>query len=156
MIRVLFVCLGNICRSPMAEGIFQHLVDQAGLSDQMEIDSTGTHTWCVGERAHRGTRNVLRCHNITYNGRTRQVTPADLCEADYVVAMDADNVYDLRHLDHRVGLDGKLHMLLDFAPPGSPREVPDPYFDGAFEYVYSLIEVGCRGLLDHIRAEHGL
>jgi protein-tyrosine phosphatase len=156
VIRVLFVCLGNICRSPMAEGIFQHLVNQAGLSDQIEIDSTGTHTWRVGGRAHRGTRNVLRRHNITYNGRARQVTPADLCEADYVVVMDADNVYDLRRLDRRVDLEGKLHMLLDFAPPGSPREVPDPYFDGAFEYVYDLIEVGCRGLLDHIRTEHGL
>lgn len=156
MIRVLFVCLGNICRSPMAEGVFQHLVDQAGLSAQIEVDSAGTGTWHVGERAHHGTRDVLRRHGIAYDSRARQVTRADLPEADYVVAMDSDNVHELQRLDRSGELDGKLHMLLEFLPPGSPREVPDPFYEGNFDYVYELVEAGCRGLLDHIRTEYNL
>jgi protein-tyrosine phosphatase len=156
VIRVLFVCLGNICRSPMAEGVFQHLVDQAGLSDQIEVDSAGTRDWNVGGQAHRGTRATLQRHSIAYAGRARQVTLADLHAADYVLAMDFGNVYDLRDMASQGTLEGKLRMLLDFAPPGFPREVPDPIYDGRFDHVYDLVEAGCRGLLDHIRAEHSL
>jgi len=140
----------------MAEGVFRHLVEQAGLAEQIQVDSAGTGAWHVGEQAHRGTRDVLRRHGIVYEGRARQVTLADLVEADYVVAMDTDNVYDLRYIGPRKSLDGKLHLLLDFAPPGSPREVPDPYYEGNFDQVYDLVEAGCRGLLEHIRTEHGL
>jgi protein-tyrosine phosphatase len=140
----------------MAEGVFQHLVGEAGLVHHIEVDSVGTGTWHVGERPHRGTRQVLNHHGIDYDHRARQVTQSDLREADYVVAMDSDNVYDLERMDRLGNLDDKLHQLLDFAPPGSPRDVPDPYYQGNFEQVYKLVEAGCRGLLDHIRAEHGL
>jgi protein-tyrosine phosphatase len=140
----------------MAEGTFQHLVDEAGLADQIEVDSVGTGTWHVGERPHRGTRAVLAQHGIDYDHRARQVTSRDLFAADYVIAMDSDNVHDLQRMDRDGSLDGKLHMLLSFAPDGSPRDVPDPYYRGNFEHVYSLVEAGCRGLLDHIRAEHEL
>jgi len=156
MIHVLFVCLGNICRSPMAEGVFQHLVNQAGLADQIKVDSTGTSRWNLGKPAHRGTRRTLRRHGIAYEGRARQVTLADLNQADYVIAMDANNVYDLRQMASREALGGKLHLLLDFAPPGYQAEVPDPIYDGKFEQVYELVEAGCRGLLDHIRTKHDL
>jgi protein-tyrosine phosphatase len=140
----------------MAEGVFQHLVDQAGLSDQIAVDSAGTSDWNLGSRAHRGTRQELKRHNIAYQGRARQVSLADLLEADYVLAMDMDNAYDLERLAPRGALGGKLRLLLDFAPRGFPREVPDPIYDGRFEEVHRLVEAGCRGLLDHIRAEHEL
>jgi len=156
LIEVLFVCLGNICRSPMAEGVFQHLVSEAGLADRIAAGSAGTSGWHVGNPAHEGTRAVLHDHGILYHGRARQVTTADLHQADFVVAMDMSNVRDLRRLDHNDTLDGKLHLLLDFAPPGSPRDVPDPYYDGNFERVYRLVESGCSGLLEHIREEHDL
>ncbi len=156
MIEVLFVCLGNICRSPMAEGVFQHLANEAGLADRVTTDSAGTSGWHVGVPAHEGTRAVLRDHGIAYHGRAHQVTTADLHRAGFVVAMDMSNVRDLRRLDDNNILDGKLHLLLDFAPPGSPRDVPDPYYDGNFEQVYQLVESGCSGLLDHIREEHDL
>jgi protein-tyrosine phosphatase len=99
---------------------------------------------------------VLEQRGITYQGRARQVTLADLHTADYVVIMDTHNAQDLSTLTSWESLDGKLRLLLEFAPAGFPREVPDPIFDGRFEYTYDLIEVGCYGLLDYIRATHGL
>jgi protein-tyrosine phosphatase len=156
VIRLLFVCLGNICRSPMAVGVFRHLVDQASLADQIKADSASTTNWNAGRPAHRGTRQALRRRGIAYEGRARQVTQADLVEADYVIAMDTENIHDLRQGLPPGVLDGKLHLLLDFAYPGDAREVPDPIYDGRFEEVYELVEVGCRALLDHIREEHGL
>ncbi len=140
----------------MAEGVFQYLVDQAGLAGQVVIDSGGTGGWHVGEPAHRGTRDVLRRNGVAYRGRSRQVGRRDLEQFDYVVAMDAQNVNDLRRMDRTGALDGKLHLLLDFAPDGSPREVPDPYYAGNFDVVYDLVLEGCRGFLDYVRAEHGL
>jgi protein-tyrosine phosphatase len=130
------------------------MVDQSGLSDQIAVDSAGTSDWNLGSRAHRGTRRELKRHGITHQGRARQVALADLLEADYVLAMDMDNAYDLERLAPRGALEGRLHLLLDFAPQAFPREVPDPIYDGRFEEVYELVEAGCRGLLDHIRAEH--
>jgi len=140
----------------MAEGIFQHLTDRAGLSEHIQVDSTGTSGWNAGKQAHRGTRKALSIRGINYEGHARQVTLADLYQAHYVVAMDAENVNCLRQMSPRELLDGKIHLLLDFAPPGYPAEVPDPIYDGKFDQVYELIEPGCRGLLDHIRAEHDL
>ncbi len=156
MIRVIFVCLGNICRSPMAAAVFQHLVDRAGLSRQIEVDSAGTGNWHVGEPPHPGTSEILQRQGIVHSGRARQVKLDDLHTADYLVAMDVDNVAALRKLERQAVLNRKLFLLLDFAPPGSPRDVPDPYYKDNFDDVYQLIEAGCRGLLEHIRTEHKL
>ncbi len=152
MIRVLFVCMGNICRSPMAEGVFQHLVNEAGLHHQISIDSAGTTGYHAGERAHRGTLMLLEQYGIRYEGRSRQLTRQDLQDFDYIVAMDDDNVADIKSL----GTDVQIMRLLDFAPDQPVREVPDPYYDNRFQEVYDLALEGSKGLLTYIRKEHNL
>ena len=156
MINVLFVCLGNICRSPMAEAVFKDLVVKEGLDDQFYIDSVGTGDWHVGEKAHPGTRNVLSQHGIRCDSRSRQVTRTDLEQADYIIAMDLSNVSELDYSFRNVGLNGRVHLLLDFADNTRVREVPDPYYNGNFEGVYQLVDAGCRGLLAHIRDEQNI
>ena len=156
MIRVLFVCLGNICRSPMAEGVFRHLVQAEGLADRFEIESGGTGSWHVGERPHRGTQRELGARGIDLGGkRARQVSSRDLATADYVIAMDRSNLRNLQRYGSRIQLDGKLHLLLDFAEGVDTHDVPDPYYEDNFDRVYELVEAGCRGLLDYICEEEG-
>lgn len=139
----------------MAEAVFRHLVEREGLTDRIAVDSAGTGSWHVGEPPHPGTREVLRRHGIACDGRARQVTPEDLRTFDYVVAMDEENAATLRSMDRHGVLDGKLSLLLDFAPPGAPRSVPDPYYRGGFDRVFALVQAGCQGLLAHVRARHG-
>lgn len=153
-VRVLFVCLGNICRSPMAEAIFQRLVDDAGLSQRIEVDSAGTSAYHVGELAHPGTRRVLSRHGIAYDGRARQLAPGDASNSrTYFIAMDAENAEVLRD---RFGDLPHVHRLLDFATHTPVHDVPDPYYTDNFDYVYRLVEDGCRGLLAAIRADEGV
>lgn len=152
-VRVLFVCLGNICRSPMAEAVFQQLVKEAGLDQLIEVDSAGTGSWHVGEKAHRGTRQVLARRRIPYDGRARQVQETDFAGKTYIVAMDAGNMSDLRR---RFGDYPRLYRLLDFGDQSEVQDVPDPYYTQNFDYVYELVEQGCRGLLAFIRQEEQL
>jgi protein-tyrosine phosphatase len=148
----------------MAEAVFQHLVDQVGLSDQFEIDSVGTDSYHVGDPTHPGTRRILASHGVSCHSIARQVSRRDLERADYIIAMDRSNVSDLRAWAPRNSLDGRVHLLLDFVNEEerrakklpARRDVPDPYYTGNFEEVYQLVEAGCRGLLTHIRREHGL
>ncbi len=159
-IRVLFVCMGNICRSPMAEAIFRTLVEEAGLAHRFEIDSAGIGSWHVGDPPHRGTQAVLRKHNIFPDGqRARQIRPRDLTHFDYIVAMDQDNLQDLEAMARRYGLRGQLLLLLDLADPAvtnGQRDVPDPYYTGNFDYTFELVRSGCEGLLDFICKEQQL
>ena len=149
VIRVLMVCLGNICRSPMAEGVFRHHVKTAGLEGTIEVASAGTGRWHVGEPPHSGTRRELSRHGLTLGDkRAQHVSEHGPVSFDYVVAMDRDNLRDL---------GGRGVLLLDFAdPPVGTRDVPDPYYGGGFEEVYDLVDAGCRGLLAHIVEEQGL
>ena len=153
-VRVLFVCTGNICRSPMAEAIFRDLVKKAKLDDKFEIKSAGTDKWHIGERPHRGTREVLLRHAIDVNGMVaKQVTNADLSRFDYIIAMDTENISGLRSLK----IDSsKVSRLLDYAQGINARDVPDPYYDGRFELVYELVRIGAEGLLSKIREEKNL
>ena len=137
----------------MAEGVFQKMVDDAGLSDQITVDSAGTDSWHAGEKAHRGTRRILAQHDIAYDGRARQVQSRDMDANTYVIAMDGSNRSDLLR---RYGDHPRLHRLLDFASQNEVRDVPDPYYSGNFEYVYQLVHDGCRGLLTTIREQERL
>lgn len=131
----------------------QKLVDKAGLGDKISVDSAGTGSWHIGEKAHSGTRRVLQQHGIAYDGRARQVHDADIDAQTYVIAMDQSNLNDLKR---RFGSHLRLHRLLDFATQTPEREVPDPYYTGNFEYVYRLVEDGCQGLLAHIRTKENI
>lgn len=153
-VRVLFVCLGNICRSPMAEAVFQKLVNEAGLTDKILVDSAGTSSYHVGERAHPGTRRVLARHGIEYDGRARQIASQDQNNGTtYLVAMDSEN---LAALQDRFGDVPHLYRLLDFAKNANVHDVPDPYYSDNFDYVYRLVDDGCHGLLATIRHNEGL
>ncbi len=160
-VRVLFVCMGNICRSPMAEGVFRHLVAQAGLADRFEIDSAGIGAWHEGEPPDERATAAAAERGITLTGAARQILPADLREFDYVMAMDEDNLTALRRLQRRAAPEAELHLFREFdaqARPGEPLEVPDPYYGGprGFDLVYDMVDQAARGLLAHIRRERGL
>jgi protein-tyrosine phosphatase len=153
MVRVLFVCLGNICRSPTAEGVFRRMVEDAGLSHAIESLSAGTHAYHVGEGADlRSARAAKRRGYDLSPHRARRVHDSDFAEFDYVLAMDREN---LRHLEAAAGPErrAKVQMFLDYAPTAGVREVPDPYArgDDGFEQVLDLVEGACEGLLAHIR-----
>lgn len=155
MVRVLFLCLGNICRSPMAEAVFRKMVTEAGLAAVIETDSAGTGGWHAGERPHRGTLQILEQYGIAHEGiRSRQIQAADLETFDYIVAMDADNMTGLK----RVGAlkDGQAFRLLDLVEEAGDGNVPDPYYTGDFEETYRLVTRSCERLLAKIREEHRL
>jgi len=154
MIKVLFVCMGNICRSPTADGVFKHIVEQAGLGDQIYIDSAGTHSYHIGSQPDSRSQAAALKRGIDLSSlRARQVNREDFVEFDYVLAMDRDNYRDLQSLCLPEQAK-KLHLFLEFAPKLETREVPDPYFgrgqDG-FEHVLNLIEAASQGLLTDIR-----
>lgn len=155
MIRVLFVCLGNICRSPMADGVFQQMVKDAGLEDKILVDSAGTSGYHEGQMAHGGTRKILKKNDIPYKGRSRPLVKSDFSNFDYILAMDDSNLADI---EARTPADSKatIRMFLDYATDVEIREVPDPYYTGGFEYVFGLVQNGCTGLLKAIREEHNL
>ena len=152
--RVLFVCLGNICRSPLAEGVFRSLVDEAGLGSQFEIDSAGTGSWHVGERPDARAAMVARDHGVELDSRARQVTEDDLGAFDYVVAMDRDNLRTLERMAASSGADAQIQLLRVYDPDPDGDEVPDPYYGGVsgFENVYQIVRRSCEGLLAHLRA----
>jgi len=138
----------------MAEAVFQQMVDEADLSGFIEVDSAGTGSWHVGERAHPDTRRILTKHGITYHGKARQVRPVDLSDdSTYVIAMDQSNLDRLRT---QYGSHPRMFLLLEFADSDDIQDVPDPYYTGNFEYVYQLVEEGCRGLLEVIREQENV
>ncbi len=153
MVKVLFVCLGNICRSPTAEGVFRKLVNESRLSRQIAIDSAGTHAYHIGESPDERAQDAAARRGIDLSGlRGRQATPADLEEFDYVLAMDRENLRNLQSiaLPHQ---QEKIHLFLDFAQDNAHQEVPDPYFGGrhGFDKVLDMIEEAAGGLLADIR-----
>lgn len=154
MVSVLFVCLGNICRSPTAEGVFRHLVEQRGLSDKISIDSAGTHAYHIGEPPDSRAQAEARRRGIDIGSlRGRQAKAEDFLSFDYVLAMDASNFSNLQKICPQ-GHAQRLSLFLDFAPELNRREVPDPYYDDGFSAVYDMIEAAAQGLLADIQAKH--
>ncbi len=150
MIRVLFVCLGNICRSPMAEAVFRHKVKEAGLEGRIAVDSAGTGNWHIGKGPHRGTCDILRRNNIDYSGIVaRQVQAKDIEDFDYIIAMDSDNLSHLKRMAGKFQA-GKLFRMLDFMPDRPMSDVPDPYYTGNFDEVFRLIHQSSDHLLSYI------
>jgi protein-tyrosine phosphatase len=153
-VKVLFVCMGNICRSPTAQGVFELLIQGSTLAERVQVDSAGTHAYHVGEGPDVRAREAAGRRGIDLSRqRARRVSVADFEYFDYVVAMDRDNLEELLDLcpeQHH----GKLRLLLDFAPHLSPQvDVPDPYYGGTqgFERVLDLIEEGARGLVEELQ-----
>jgi protein-tyrosine phosphatase len=154
-VKVLFVCMGNICRSPTAEGVFKHHVEQAGLADIVLSDSAGTHDYHIGEAPDPRAQNAARTRGYDLSPLcARQVSGRDFSEFDYVLAMDEVNLRALKRLcppEHA----GRVRLLMEFAGNARVREVPDPYYGGprGFEEVLDLVEEASRGLIDHLQAQ---
>jgi len=159
MPSILFVCLGNICRSPLAEGIFREMVTQAGRGGSYRIDSAGTGGWHSGERPDPRSIAVAQRHGIELIGRARQVTPDDFLHFDVLVAMDQENAAELERMAASITAPrGRVVLLLDFHPsPPAGNAVPDPYYGGdeGFDRVFTLLQEGCRGLLAALDAGAG-
>jgi protein-tyrosine phosphatase len=150
--RVLFVCLGNICRSPTAEAVFAKLVREAGLADRFVIDSAGTGGWHTGEQAHPPTRATALRRGAPITHLARQVTLADFERFDLLLAMDASNVANLHRLTANEAHRQKVRLFREFDPAAAPgSEVPDPYYTGEFEEVFDICERASAGLLAHLR-----
>ncbi len=186
MIRLSFVCLGNICRSPTAEAVMRHLVREAGLEKAIELDSAGTGSWHVGEARDPRSSAVGQRRGIPLTGRARQFQPEDFARFDYVLAMDKQNRAALLEMAPDAAATAKVRLLRSFEnrnpervpatsrdelgrakpvlphaydPASDPEaDVPDPYYGGpsGFDQVFDICEAACRGLLDELRRTHRL
>ena len=151
MIKVLFVCLGNICRSPMAQFVFKQMAEEKGLSELIEVDSAGTEGY--NEMCHAGiypgTRKILQAKRIPFDEHySRKIRKSDYEYFDYILAMDSENIEDIQAL---IGFDTehKIHRLLDYT--AHPRNIRDPWYTGNFEECYQDITEGCQAFLDSLK-----
>jgi protein-tyrosine phosphatase len=162
MVRVCFVCLGNICRSPTAEAVMKHLVREAKLTAAIQVESAGTGDWHVGEPRDRRSQATAASRGVPLTGRAQQFTARDFERFDHVVAMDGSNLENLRDVAPHAAARAKLSLLRDFeeGDPGQGRhlDVPDPYYGGArgFDEVLHICQAACTGFLAWLRREHQL
>ncbi len=149
MIKILFICLGNICRSPMAEFLLKDMVEKRGIADDFYIASAATSTYEIGNPVHRGTRDKLAEYGISVAGKTAvQLTKEDYAKYDYLIGMDTANIRDIMRI---IGSDPqhKVYKLLQFA--GSERNIADPWYTGNFDVTYDDIYEGCAALLEYLQ-----
>jgi len=158
MVKVLFVCMGNICRSPTAEGVFRHIVKESKLSNSIHIDSAGTHAYHIGNPPDPRAQEASIKRDIDLSSqRARKIKNSDLTEFDYVIVMDHSNYSDVDSLNPGEHKDN-LKLFLEFSNQFDEDEVPDPYYGGGqgFEHVLDLVEDASRGLLKDIQQKHDL
>jgi len=153
--RICFVCLGNICRSPTAEGIFQHLVMERSVQSYFEIDSAGTSAYHIGEPANSKSQKEANRHGITLHSKARRFEASDLSYFDLIVAMDKENLSNINQLDSKNEHSEKIMLLREFDPTPENNEVPDPYAGGrqGFENVFNIVERSCKQLLDKLETQ---
>ncbi len=158
-VGVLFVCLGNICRSPLAEGVFRHQVEKAGLSAHFRIDSAGTGAWHMGQEPDLRMRQTALRHGISLDGqKARQVSEGDLKTFDHILVMDKDNLHDVLFHDHDGQYGHKVRLLREFDTDPGDFQVPDPYYGGeqGFEGVFQIVSRSTHVLLHRLIAEYEL
>ncbi|MCC5943899.1 MAG: low molecular weight phosphotyrosine protein phosphatase [Bernardetiaceae bacterium] len=161
-ISILFVCLGNICRSPMAEGLFIEAVKEAGFSDKIEIASAGTGNWHIGELPDERMRKTALEHNIELISRARQITIEDFAHYDYILAADKTNLKNINELyaDYKGANQPTFFLMRAFdrgsTPQENPQEVPDPYFGGeeGFEACFQILKNAMQNLLIYLQSKH--
>ncbi|MFO8037706.1 MAG: low molecular weight protein-tyrosine-phosphatase [Anaerolineales bacterium] len=157
--RICFVCLGNIVRSPLAEHMFNHLAEEMGVDGKYEVDSAGTSAYHVGEAPDARMRQVAREQGLMYTGRARQFQKRDFDRCDLIVAMDMENRRVLESMAATPAQKSKIRLMREFDPQGGPDEpVPDPYYGGAegFRRVYDIVERSVRGLLEALESGQGV
>jgi protein-tyrosine phosphatase len=154
-VRGLFVCLGNICRSPLAEGVFRALLRERGLEDRFEVDSAGISAYHAGSPPDRRSAETARRRGVLLEGRSRPFSADDLRRFDWVIAMDEENLEGIQALERRAGGAARVHRLREWDPEGGGLDVPDPYYGGprGFEDVHDIVERSCAAFLDHLLAE---
>ncbi|MBR9997917.1 MAG: low molecular weight phosphotyrosine protein phosphatase [Cyclobacteriaceae bacterium] len=159
MIQVLFVCLGNICRSPLAEGIFKKLVREAGLEQVIDSDSAGTSRWHIDEPPDTRSIQIAENNNVHLDHLGKQIIRRDLDKFDYILAMDNENLENILSLQHP-GQDhkAKIMMMRDFDDQRSGTDIPDPYYGGqnGFQHVFDLLEESLSNFLDFLIRDHHL
>ena len=157
MIKVLFVCLGNICRSPMAEAIFNARVRELGLENELSSDSCGTANYHIGSQPDQRTVNVVKGHHMPINHFCRQLTRNDIDDFDYIMAMDASNYQNILFFA-RGGNEHKVLMMRSFDSQSVEEEVPDPYYGSIkdFQEVFEILDQCISGFIDHLREKHSL
>lgn len=153
--RILFVCLGNIIRSPLAEHMFAHLAKEAGLGDRYEVDSAGTSSYHIGDSPDSRMRQVAAEKGFRYNGRARQITQADFDKFDLIIPQDTTNLHNIKRLARGAEDEAKLFTMRTFDPQGNPQDnVPDPYYGGidGFQVTFEIVKRSCQGLLDALES----
>lgn len=158
-IGVLFVCLGNICRSPLAKSVFRQVVREAGMENRFVIDSAGTSAYHIGEGPDARTVATARERGVEVDHVARQIHQTDFERFDYILVMDRENLRNVARLRDRVAPDAEVSLLRAWDPEGGAHaEVPDPWFgaEDGFAEVHDIVERSCRALFEHIRTQHGL
>lgn len=157
-VRVQFVCLGNICRSPLAEGVFKAKVEDAGLSDRFVIESAGTGSWHVGDPPDKRMIQTARAHGVNLTSRGRQFDYKDFESFDHILVMDRSNLHDVLFLDRKERFSDRVKLFREFDPSPDDYQVPDPYYGGAdgFEQVFRIVERTSEALLAALVAHYGL
>ena len=155
-VSVLFVCLGNICRSPLGEGVLAHRLEEEDLSERVRVDSAGTGAWHQGEPPDPRSTEVAMRHGIALRGRARRVSVEDFQEFDYIFAMDRTNLRDLRHLESQGEGGALLTLFREFDPHQDGNlDVPDPYYGGpdGFDLMFDMVDRTCAAFVEHLISE---